>query len=126
VIALLLDKYLIPDPELFALYFEEGELEDIEETLFARAKEIITKRIMVIPITKQRLTNCLVAFMFVAVFNSLMYMVVNALWPKQPFIAFHELDLFQCKSSCTNAALPIEPLELRKTVLPSILHKALS
>jgi hypothetical protein len=34
--------------------------------------------IMVIPITKQRLDNCLVAFMFVAVFNSLLFMVRNA------------------------------------------------
>jgi hypothetical protein len=81
---------------------------------------------MVIPITKQRLNNGLVAFMFVAVFNSLMYMVVNALWPKQPFIAFHELDYYQCKSRCTNSALSIELLYPRKTVLPSILHKALS
>ena len=33
---------------------------------------------MVIPITKQRLNNCLVAFIFVAVFNSLMFMVALA------------------------------------------------
>jgi hypothetical protein len=42
VIALLMDKYLIPDPEFSESYFEEGELEDIEETLFARAKEKVT------------------------------------------------------------------------------------
>ena len=42
VIALLKDKYLIPDTEFSESYFEEGELEDIEETLFARAKEKVT------------------------------------------------------------------------------------
>ena len=73
VIALLMDKYLIPDPECFELYNEEGKLENIEEPLFASAKEKVTKLIMVIPITKPRRINCLVAFMFVAVFNSFMY-----------------------------------------------------
>jgi len=77
VIALLKDKYLIPDTEFSEWYIEEGELENMVETLFSRAKEIVTQLIMVIPITKQRLNNCLVAFMFVAVFNSLLFMVVT-------------------------------------------------
>jgi hypothetical protein len=37
-----MDKYLIPDLEFSELYIEEGNLENIEETLFASAKEKVT------------------------------------------------------------------------------------
>ena len=57
---------------------------------------------MVIPITKQRLNNCLVAFIFVAVFNSLMFMVALA-QAIQPLLLFMVwINYIIC--SCTNAA----------------------
>ena len=88
VIALLKDKYLIPDTEFSEWYIEEGNLENMEETLFSRAKEIVTQLIMVIPITKQRLNNCLVAFMFVAVFKSLLFMVVTLIGKQNRSLLF--------------------------------------
>jgi hypothetical protein len=76
------DKLLFPEPEYFEWYLKAERSAKMDDDPFAIAKEIITAQlIMVIPITKQRLCTCLVAFIFVAVFNSLLFMVVTRLRP---------------------------------------------
>jgi len=72
-----IDEKLIPDPEFPELLMTDWISLKEAGRFFAAAKDVVkAKPIMVIPITKQRLDSCLVAFIFVTVFNSLLFMVV--------------------------------------------------